>query len=143
VWIATGGYCGYIRIVPATFGSLLGLLCYVPLAMLPGHLQVVLTGLCFGLGVWASEQAEKLLHRRDARPIVIDEIVGIWVAMLFLPCQIEYLLGAFFVFRLFDVLKPFPANQAERLPGGMGIMLDDVIAGLYTNAVLHGIHSLR
>jgi len=140
LWIATGGYSGYIRIVPATFGSFVGLLLFVPLTMSSVSLQLTLTGLLFFLGVWTSGQAEKLMKKKDARPIVIDEIVGMWISLLFIPQQITYFLGAFILFSLLDILKPFPANQAQCLTGGLGIMIDDVVAGLYTNAILHIIY---
>jgi phosphatidylglycerophosphatase A len=117
-WIAMGGYSGYVRIVPATIGSFVGLLLYSLLAKGPGR---------------------KLVKTKDARPIVIDEVVGMWVALLFLPYRIGYLLSAFVLFRLFDILKPFPADHTQRLRGGLGIMVDDIIAGIYASAILHSI----
>jgi phosphatidylglycerophosphatase A len=143
VCIATGGYCGYIRFVPATIGSFVGLMLYLPMATSPVLVQLTIVGGFLGLGIWASGHAEKLLKTKDARPIVIDEIVGMWISVLFLPHLISYLLAAFILFRLFDVIKPFPAKKAEHLKGGWGIMLDDVIAGLYTNALLHSVQAFE
>ncbi len=143
VWIATGGYCGYFRIAPGTVGSFVGLLLYLPMAASPIPVQIAIIGSLFGLGVWAAEQAEKVLKIKDAPSVVIDEIVGMWIAVLFLPHTVSYFLGAFLLFRLFDILKPFPAKQAEQLRGGLGIMLDDVVAGIYANAAIHGVLSFR
>ncbi|MCI0591209.1 MAG: phosphatidylglycerophosphatase A [Gammaproteobacteria bacterium] len=137
IWVATGGYSGYLSPVPATIGSFVGLLLYLPLAESPIVLQLALTGALFALGIWTSSRAEEIMKTKDARPIVIDEIVGMWISVLFLPNEVTWLLAAFLLFRLFDVLKPFPAKQAQELAGGWGVMTDDVIAGLYTNALLN------
>jgi phosphatidylglycerophosphatase A len=134
--IATGGYAGYTRIAPGTVGSLVGLLLYIAFAATPALIQVALVGALFGVGVWAADQAERIVKIVDPPQVVVDEIVGMWVAVLFLPHRIGYLLGAFLLFRLFDIVKPFPAKQAERLHGGWGIMTDDVIAALYANGAL-------
>ncbi len=135
IWIATGGGIGYIPVAPGTFGSLLGVLLFVGLSFLPplGY-GVVLVALA-GLGVWASTEAEHLLGRKDASVIVIDEIVGVLIALwglsvrLYLPIAI-----AFGLFRLFDIIKPWPA--LERLPRGWGVMMDDVFAGLLALGIL-------
>ena len=142
MWVATGGYCGFVQIVPATVGSFVGLLLYLPVGNSPVLVRLGLMGALFGLGIWASGRAEEILKTKDARPIVIDEIVGMWIALFLLPYRISYLLAAFLLFRLFDILKPFPARKAERLRGGLGVMADDVIAGLYTNALLYVVHIL-
>jgi len=139
MWAATGSYCGYVCIAPATVGSVVGLLLYLPMGTSPIAIQLGLTGVLFGIGIWAASRAERLLKIKDARPIVIDEIIGMWVAVLFLPYRINYLVGAFLLFRLFDIWKPFPAEQAQRLRGGLGIMVDDVVAALYTNVALHAV----
>jgi len=139
LWIASGGYTGYARIAPGTVGSFVGLLLYLPIAGSQVVAQLAVIGIVLGLGVWASDQAEKVLKIVDPRPVVIDEIVGMWISVLFVPHKISYFLSAFLLFRLFDVVKPFPAKQAEHLRGGWGIMADDVIAALYTNAVLQAV----
>ena len=141
MFIATGGYSGYARIVPATVGSFVGLLLFLPLATSPFVAQLAFTGGFLGLGIWVAGRAEETLKIIDPRPIVIDEIVGMWISLLLLPNRIIYFLAAFILFRLFDVIKPFPARQAEYLRAGWGIMLDDVVAGLYTNALLHGVQA--
>ena len=143
VWIATGGYSGYAGIVPGTVGSLVGLLLYLPLAASPVLVRLAALAALFFLGVLASSRLEGIWKIKDPSPVVIDEIVGMWIALLFVPHEIVYFFGAFVLFRLFDVIKPFPARQAELLKGGWGIMLDDVVAGIYAGAAIYGMVSLR
>ena len=95
------------------------------------HLSVV--ALLFVVGAFAAGRAEAALGAKDPSPVIIDEIVGCWVALLGIPPHHASLLFAFVLFRLFDIWKPFPADHAERLPGGWGIMLDDLVAGFYAN----------
>ena len=143
LFIATGGYSGYARIVPATVGSFVGLLLFLPMTASPFLAQLAFTGGFLCLGIWVAGRAEETLKIIDPRPIVIDEIVGMWISLLLLPNRISYFLAAFILFRLFDVIKPFPAKQAEHLRGGWGIVLDDVVAGLYTNVLLQGIQTFN
>ena len=142
ICLTTGGYSGYAWIVPATVGSFVGLLLFVPLSRGPAFLQLALTGALLILGLWTSGRAEYLLKTKDPRPVVIDEITGMWISLLFVPHEVRYFLGAFFLFRFFDVLKPFPANRSQSLSGGLGIMMDDLIAGIYTNMSLRIISTL-
>jgi phosphatidylglycerophosphatase A len=134
--IATGGYSGHCSVVPATVGSFVGLLLYLPFGNSSPILHVVVIIVMLSLGLWAAGRAEDLIGIKDARPIVIDEFVGMWISLLLLPPRLGYVAGAFILFRIFDVLKPFPANHAQRLSHGWGIMLDDFIAALYANALL-------
>jgi phosphatidylglycerophosphatase A len=130
--IATGGGIGYIPIAPGTWGSALGVGVALLLALSPLAVHGLgLIVLC-GVGMWAAGVAEKLLGRKDASPIVIDEIVGMLVTYFALPMTILPLVTGFVLFRLFDIIKPLP--QLERLPGGWGIMLDDLLAGLLAQA---------
>jgi phosphatidylglycerophosphatase A len=86
----------------------------------------------FAVGVWAAGEAEKFLGRTDPGQVVVDEVVGQMVTFLLIPhATWPWLVGGFLLFRAFDIVKPFPARQAERIPRGWGIMLDDVIAGVY------------
>jgi len=87
------------------------------------------------IGAVVSTKAENDLGH-DARPIVIDEVLGMGLALLLVPKKIVYYVIAFVLFRLFDIVKPFPARQAERLPGGWGVMMDDLVAGVYANVVV-------
>jgi len=134
VAIATGVYVGYLPPAPGTLGSLLGLLLLWPLK--PGTVQVLVTLFLIGVGIVVADQAARVIGGQDPPAIVIDEIAGIAVATLLLPPQVPERVVAFVIFRVFDVIKPFPARQAERLPGGFGIVGDDLIAGLYTNLLV-------
>jgi phosphatidylglycerophosphatase A len=134
VAIATGVYVGYLPPAPGTLGSLLGLLLLWPLK--PGTVQVLVTLFLIGVGIVVADRAARVIGGQDPPAIVIDEIAGIAVATLLLPPQVQERVVAFVIFRLFDVIKPFPARQAERLPGGFGIVGDDLIAGLYTNLLV-------
>lgn len=91
----------------------------------------------FSIGVWAAFQVEKT-DRHDASIINIDEMVGMWLSLVFLPDGISWIwwIVAFFLFRFFDILKPFPVGWSQKLRGGWGVMMDDVLAGLYTNLIL-------
>lgn len=132
--IATGVYVGYLPPAPGTLGSLLGLLLLWPLK--PGTVQVLVTLFLIGVGIVVADRAARVIGGQDPPAIVIDEIAGIAVATLLLPPQVQERVVAFVIFRLFDVIKPFPARQAERLPGGFGIVGDDLIAGMYTNLLV-------
>ena len=134
-WIASGGGVGYAPIAPGTAGSLLGLLVYVLLPEWPPMMWVGITLIFFFIGVRAATSAETLWGH-DAGRIVIDEIVGMWVALLFLPRTMWIAVLGFFIFRFFDIVKPFPADRSQRLKAGWGVMVDDVIAGIYANVIL-------
>ncbi len=136
--IATGCYSGYLPKAPGTWGSLVGLLLFLllqPLDLLP-YLAVVLV--LFIAGTLAAGEAEKILDNRDPGVVVIDEIVGMLITMSGVPLTpLTQLLG-FVLFRFFDIAKPFPVNFFDsRFHGGLGIMLDDVVAGLYSLVFLH------
>ena len=132
---ASGLFTGYVPVASGTVGSLLGLLLYA----LPGAEDPwILLGVAFVVfifGVRASSLMERALGH-DPRQVTVDEIVGMWVSLLFLPKSWTVAIAAFFLFRLLDIAKPFPARRFDRLSGGLGIMLVDVVAGLYTNLVL-------
>ena len=83
------------------------------------------------------DKAETFYNEKDPQRVVIDEVMGYWTGLLFLPFSISYAIIAFLVFRVFDILKPYPAKRLEKLHGGLGIMIDDYIAGLYTLAIMH------
>ena len=87
-------------------------------------------------GVWASGFLEKILKQKDPGIVVIDEVVGILIALAGLPLSWPIAMCGFFLFRAFDMFKIYPVNRLESLPGGFGIMLDDVMAGVYTNIVM-------
>jgi len=151
--IATGLFSGYIPWASGTFGTLVGLLFF----LIPGTENPLILGLMviagFFIGVWASARVAAIVGHRltqsaqkakdvfqqgehetaDPSIVVIDEIIGIWITLLFLPKTLVVMIVAFFAFRAYDILKPQPARAVERIPNGWGIMLDDVIAGIYAN----------
>lgn len=88
------------------------------------------------LGIWAADRAEPIFGEKDSPKIVVDEIAGFMIANFAAPERLAPLVAAFILFRFFDIIKPYPARRAERLPGGFGVVLDDVVAGLYTLAVV-------
>jgi len=138
--LATGLYSGYLPRAPGTWGSLVGLLVFLPLSTLalPAYLTVLLA--LAVIGFFAAGAAEKIMDRPDPGPVVIDEIVGMLITMTGSPRGLLPLVLGFLLFRLFDIYKPFPIRQIDRrLHGGLGIMLDDVVAGLYSLLVLHGL----
>ena len=113
---------------PGTCGSVVGLLVFLCLAWLPVPLYMLVLVACTALGIGVAGQAEQLLGDRDAAPIVIDEIAGMLMTYCAVPVAVLPLVVGFLSFRLFDICKPLP--QLEHLPGGWGIMLDDLLAGL-------------
>jgi len=136
-YIATLGFIGYIPFAPGTFGSIFS--CVVFILLKPAvPVQIIILLFTVPLGVASSHFAEKLLHQKDSSHIVIDEFCGYLFSMLFIPFSITNALAAFFLFRVFDILKPFPIRKIETaLKGGYGIMADDIMAAVYTNVLLH------
>lgn len=134
VLIATGAYVGYIPPAPGTLGSLLGLFLLWPLG--PGMAQILVTLLLVGVGFAVAGQAAKVMEARDPPAIIIDEIAGIAVATALLPARLAVWAVAFVLFRVFDIVKPFPARQVEGLSGALGIVADDLIAGVYANLLV-------
>lgn len=134
--VAIGGPIGFIPWVPATFASLATTLVCWWRPPSPGWV-LGLTLVLFLLGAGAASTAERLSGTQDPRNVVVDEIAGQLLTFLFVaPRSAALALAGFLLFRLFDVAKPFPARQAERLPRGWGIMTDDLMAGLYAAVVL-------
>ena len=157
--IATCGGVGYLPIVPATWGSLVGVGIYL-IAQKTGENFVVwaegnnfnnallessrasltiifLIGL-FLIGMWAATRVEKLTGKKDPKIVVIDEVVGQLITFLFVPANLGWWTIAigFFAFRFFDIWKPYPADKLESLPSGLGAMADDAMAGFYTAALM-------
>jgi len=130
--IATGLFSGYSPITPGTVGSLVGVVLFaIPLfsEIIP---FVIITVITFFAGVWTSAQLERRLGD-DPQVVVVDEIVGMWISLIVLPPTVLAVAVAFILFRIFDTFKPFPARRVESLKNGWGIMLDDVVAGVYAN----------
>jgi len=135
ITISTFFYVGFLPFIPGTFGSLTGLLLYY-LVKRNGLLYLLAASVVIVLGFLFSSEAEKALGSKDARPIVIDEVSGMLIALMFLPFDYRLVIIGFFLFRLLDTVKPFPASRLEKAQGSLGIMGDDIIAGAYTNIIL-------
>ncbi len=140
MFIATGAYTGYLPKAPGTWGTLVAL----PINLLLIWLSPAGYGLALLMillvAVYTAGAAEKILDRKDPGAIVIDEIIGMLITLIAAPPQPLIWLMAFLLFRLFDIAKPWPVSWADRhLNGGLGIVLDDVLAGGYAWLTLHGI----
>lgn len=137
LFIATCGYLGYVPVAPGTFGSAAGLLVYAAVRWsgVPA-LEIAVIVLLFAIGVWSSSVAEKHFGGVDPAPVILDEVVGMLITLALVPVSITGAIVGFLVFRLFDVVKPWPANRFEALHGGLGIMADDAMAGVYGNVVM-------
>lgn len=141
--ISTGLGTGYFPIAPGTMGSLAILIVYW---ICPEISSLQLLLIIFGLsavGIYTAtvterEMTSKLGQNKGSDPgiIVIDEIIGMLIALLFIPKTTFFLITAFVLFRIFDIAKPYPARKMEKLHGGWGIVLDDVVAGIYANIVI-------
>lgn len=143
LFLATGAYSGYAPVAPGTAGSLAAVplvLLFAQIGQISPVLQLVLlicgiTGAC-----WVAGKAEYYLGVHDSGRIVIDEIIGLLTATVFLELTFHRLVVAFFLFRLFDMLKPPPARYFDEcVPGGPGVVLDDVWAGIYTNLIVRAL----
>ena len=137
VFIATVGYCGYFPFAPGTVGSAAGLLFYALVWWAQSPIvEVAMIAALFAAGVWAGTTAERYFGGVDPGPIVIDEVVGMLITLAFIPIGWSGALAGFFLFRVFDVIKPFPAGRLEALHGGLGVMADDAMAAVYANLTL-------
>lgn len=134
--IATLGPLGYAPIAPGTFGSFFAMVFYFVLK--PSFpVQVLLLIVVSAVGTIAAHRAEKLLKEKDSSHIVIDEFAGYAVSIIALPQTLMFSVAAFLLFRFFDILKPPPVRWIERkLPGGFGVVADDLMAGVYANLAL-------
>ncbi len=143
VWIATSLGAGYFPVAPGTAGSVVGLALVIALRQTSlssaglGISLAAVAAVVFALGVWSAGNAEKVFGRVDPGQVVIDEVLGQIITFIATPRISRVgLIAGFILFRIFDIIKPFPAGRAERFPAGWGIMLDDVVAGLYSLIVL-------
>ena len=128
---------------PGTAGTAVAVLLYLPLQFLPLYAYILMLLVTFILGVWLCDKASKFLGVHDHGGIVWDEFVGYWVTMILAPPGWEWIVLGFILFRIFDIWKPQPIRYFDRhVHGGLGIMIDDVWAGIYALIVLQGIHFL-
>ena len=135
LWCATACGVGYIPAAPGTFGSAVGLLVWV---LLPRGNVVAAAAIIalFAVGTWSGTVAEHHFRCGDPGPVVIDEVMGMLITLFAIPVGVAGALTGFVLFRIFDIIKPYPSRRFERLPGGLGIMADDAMAAVYANLVL-------
>jgi phosphatidylglycerophosphatase A len=134
--VATGLGVGYSPVAPGTAGSLIGLVLFWPLSALGLPAQLAALTLLFFTGVRSSTAVAVQVGRKDPGLVVVDEVAGMWTALLVLPFTPAVAGLAFVAFRAMDVLKPYPARELEALPRGWGIMCDDLMAGVYANLLV-------
>lgn len=136
--IATFLFIGYLPFMPGTWGSLAGVLIY----LLVRHNIYLFLGVfaaLFFLGLYAAGRAEEIFGKKDDKRIVIDEVCGILLLYLLIPPSKLYIIIGFLLFRLFDILKLYPAKRLERLPRSWGIMADDVLSALYSYIIIQAL----
>ena len=141
IFIASGFSISKYVPAPGTVGSLMALIIYLFLPTNPTFYWVFLMSIIIFAGV-VSHYAEKILQEEDASTIIIDDICGFFVCMAFLPKNILLIIIGFVLYRYFDVKKVYPIKKAEVISGGIGIILDDIMAGIFTNLILHILHWL-
>ena len=131
-FIWTAGFSGLVPVAPGTAGSIVGLgLLMLVRTTRNDWMELLVLLIVVTVGTWSASLAERHYDREDPGEIVIDEVAGMMLTLLWLPGGWGSLLIGFLAFRFFDIVKPFPARMAEQLPGGWGVMADDLVAGLY------------
>jgi phosphatidylglycerophosphatase A len=140
VFIATCAHVGYAPVAPGTFGSAVGLVVYY-LVRRQASTAVELSAIAVILvvGLWSATEAEHHFGGIDPGPVVIDEVIGMLITLALHPVNVAGAIVGFFIFRVLDVVKPWPARRFELLPGGFGVVLDDVMAGVYGNLLMWGL----
>ena len=134
-WLPTCFRIGYLPLAPGTWGSASAVIAWRLLPEMDLFRLSLIVIVIFLVGVNASSIVSNKERDSDPSKVVIDEWVGMWIALLMIPNEWVWLGIAFLLFRVFDIIKVYPANRFERLPGGWGIMMDDVVAGLYAGVV--------
>ena len=129
-------FIGYLPLLPGSFGSLAAVGLIYLLKVSNSGTYFIFTFCVIILGLLTSGRMEKLLDKKDPGCIVIDEVAGMLIALSFMPINKKTVFLAFFIFRILDMLKPYPAGRLQHLRGSLGVMTDDLIAGIYTNVVL-------
>ncbi|MFH1888629.1 MAG: phosphatidylglycerophosphatase A [Candidatus Omnitrophota bacterium] len=133
--ISTFFYVGYLPLMPGTFASIAALFVFYSVKENNFIYALLTLGLII-LGFLVSGRAERVFDRKDSPLIVIDEVCGMLLSLIFIPYDIKLVISAFILFRILDILKPYPARRVQNLSGSIGIMGDDIIAALYTNVIL-------
>ena len=136
LFIAQGAYSGRAPIAPGTAGTVVGVLLYLLIKDLGPIGYAAVCAAVIAIGTWAAGRVDLMFGTKDNSTIVIDEIAGFFIALFFIPFSWGNVVAGFFIFRVFDIVNPWPLRRFERIPGGPGVMLDDIGAGVYTNVVL-------
>jgi phosphatidylglycerophosphatase A len=134
--LATFFYIGRFPLAPGSMASLAGILLAIVLTPFP-VVYMILTLVITAVGFQVSGPMEKLMQEKDPSCVVIDEVAGMLIAFFLLPLNGPVIIAAFFLFRAFDMFKIYPVNKFEKMEGGTGIMMDDLVAGIYTNVIMH------
>lgn len=136
-FLGSGFYTGYSPFAPGTAASAAALLIY----LIPGfeklYILIPAIFLAFISGIYLGGRFEEFYGKKDPSQCTIDEVAGMWISLILVPRQPLYIILSFVLWRFFDIIKPFPVRNAEGLPGGVGIMLDDVIAAVYSLIAVH------
>jgi len=135
--IATFFYVGLIPIGPGTFGTLAAIPLFYVLSFTPLYLYLAITVVIILISVRASTVAEEVFGKTDPGQVVADEVCGYLITMILVPVTLSNIFLGFLLFRFFDIAKPYPVRKFEKLPGGWGIVMDDVMAGVYSCITLH------
>lgn len=133
-FLASGAFTGFAPIAPGTAGSLLAVVIYLVAFPTDTAWVLVLLAASIPVSVWLADRAEIAFNKSDASHIVVDEIVGQWLALAFLPRTALFVISSFLLFRAFDIWKPW--RELERIPGGLGVVVDDLVAGVAANLCL-------
>ncbi len=141
----TAFYSGYSPVAPGTAGTLVAMALYIFENLIfsgvntdaLNYFNLFFVIFLIYPSIKLGDAAEKFYGVKDPQQVVLDEVLGYWIGILFIPFSFSYAVLAFVLFRVFDIIKPFPANSLESLKGGLGIMIDDFIAGIYTLACMH------
>lgn len=140
LFISTVGYVGYAPFAPGTFGSAAGLAVFYAVRSTGSTaVELVTIVVLFAIGIWSGTAAEHHFGGVDPGPIVLDEVVGMLITLCLLPVSPMGAFVGFLVFRVLDVIKPFPSARFEKLPGGLGVMADDSMAAIYGNLVMRAL----
>jgi phosphatidylglycerophosphatase A len=132
---------GYAPVASGTVGSFVTVVAIWLLPLTPLRIAIALVVVTL-IGIWSGSRVERLLGKKDPGVIVIDEVAGMLLSVILLPRTIPVLVTAFLLFRLFDIWKPFPARESQVLTGGLGVMVDDLIAGFYALVLVMGARAL-
>lgn len=135
-------FIGYLPLIPGTFGSLAGVGLFYLVGQSNSFVYFLSLVVVILLGLSLSGGAEKLFNKKDPSRVVIDEVAGMLIALAFMPLDLRIIVLGFILFRIFDTIKPYPADKIQNLHGAVGIMADDIIAGIYTNIVLQVVLNL-